>query len=100
MRTTLISQQQTKDTISVTVEGADGNYAGAVTERDTRIQLVVENPVRPKTVTLNGAVLQQAASLAEWETLESGWFYKAGNPLLVKTGRLGVTQQKLIEIKY
>lgn len=100
VRTTEITQQQDGKRINVTVEAAAGSFDGALTERDTHLQLLVEDPASPKEVNLNGAALQEATSQDDWEALESGWFYADNGLLLVKTGRLGVDLKKVIQISY
>jgi alpha-glucosidase len=99
-RTTRITQQQVGDTITVSVAAAQGTYVGALAERDTHLQVVTKEAKAPNRVTLNGQVLDQAATEAEFDAMKSGWYFAAPNLVLVKTGVIGVAIPKTIEIRY
>ena len=98
VRTTKISQQQEGDYVKLTVDAARGSYNGANQERNTWIELVINNEVRPKGITINGAPLVEAATEAEWVDLDSGWFLAGPNLVKIKTGKLGVDLMKVIEV--
>jgi len=100
VRTTQITQQQEGDRVTIKVESANGTYEGAALERDTHLQLLTQHQRKPREVTLNGVVLQAAGSREEWETLESGWYFDEAGLLLVKTGRLGVGLEKVVQVSY
>lgn len=100
VRTTGITQQQQGNSITVIVAAAQGTYDGALTERDTILQLVTRPGSEPQRVTLNGTTLPQASSAAEFEAMPGGWYAAASNLVLVKTGVLGVEVEKTIEISY
>lgn len=100
VRTTQITQQQEGDRVTIKVESANGTYEGAALERDTHLQLLTQHQRKPREVTLNGVVLQAAGSREEWETLESGWYSDETGLLLVKTGRLGVGLEKVVQVSY
>ncbi|MBN1813448.1 MAG: DUF5110 domain-containing protein, partial [Anaerolineae bacterium] len=97
VRTTVISQQQTVDGVTVIVGGASGAYAGASTARDNVVKLVVENPGKIIGVTLNGTELSRYNNQAELDAAASGWC-KPGNGLIVaKSGDMGVTSTKTFQ---
>ena len=98
VRTTKISQQQEGDYVKLTVDAARGSYTGANQERNTWIELVINNEVKPKGITINGAPLVEAATEAEWIDLDSGWFLAGPNLVKIKTGKLGVDLMKVIEV--
>lgn len=100
VRTTEITQQQNGNRVTVIVTAAQGTYDGALTERDTILQLTTREGGEPQRVTLNGMALEQALSEAEFEAMPDGWYYVAPNLVLVKTGLLGVEIQKSIEVHY
>jgi alpha-glucosidase len=100
VRTTEINQQQNGNRVTVIVAAAQGTYDGALTERDTILQLITREGGEPQRVTLNGMALEQALSEAEFEAMPDGWYYAAPTLVLVKTGLLGVEIQKSIEVHY
>ncbi len=100
VRTTLISQQQEKKRITVTIAAARGTFEGANTERDNILMLDVDDPGTPSRVTVNGKNLQQVQSQVELYEADSGWFMVSTHTLMVKTGVLDISQEKIIKIAY
>jgi alpha-glucosidase len=100
VRSTEITQQQQGSSITVHVAPAQGTYEGALVERDTHLQVVTRDGNAPNRVKLNGQVLDQAGTEAEFDAMKSGWYFAAPNLVLVKTGVIGVAIPKTIEIRY
>jgi alpha-glucosidase (family GH31 glycosyl hydrolase) len=100
VRTTVISQQQVRDRVSVRIGGASGSYRGAPTSRDNVVKFIVNDPKAITSVTLNGTSLPQHDTRAEFDAATSGW-YKAGNNLVVaKSGDMDVTSTKTFELHF
>jgi hypothetical protein len=100
VRTTVISQQQVRDRVSVRIGGASGSYRGAPTSRDNVVKFIVNDPEGITSVTLNGTSLPQYDTRAEFDAATSGW-YKAGNNLVVaKSGAMDVTSTKTFELHF
>jgi hypothetical protein len=94
VRTTLLSQQQAGDRVTVHVEGAQGTFAGALARRDNVVKLVVRDGVSVARVTLNGTLLDRYDTQAAFDAAPSGW-YDAGNYLVVaKSGEMDVSADK------
>ncbi len=93
IRTTMISQQQTGTSVTVTVSGASGTYSGALASRANVVELVVEN-TQAATVTLNGTTLTQHASKAAFDAANSGWYNAGGNLIVAKSASLSVGTTK------
>jgi alpha-glucosidase len=95
-RTTLLSQQQAGDRVTVTIEASSGTYEDSRDQRDHLVQLIVRQDV-VKSVTLNGTALPEWKTEAEFETASQGW-YSAGNHLiLAKSGVMDVKVKKTFE---
>lgn len=79
VRTTLISQAQVGAVVTVTIESAVGDYAGAPAVRDNVVRLFL-NQAQVSGVTLDGAELARHATRAAFDLAESGWYCEdAGN---------------------
>jgi len=100
VRTTLISQQQDGKVVTVGVDAAQGTFEGANRQRNTVVELVVDDSGKPVTVTLNGTPLVESGTEAEWQAMDSGWYVAAPNKVLVKTGQTDVEIEKVIEIGF
>lgn len=100
VRTTLISQQQDGKVVTVKVDAAEGTFEGANRQRNTVMELVVDDPGVPVMVTLNGAPLVESGTETEWQAMDSGWYFAAPNRVLVKTGLVDVETEKVIEIGF
>lgn len=98
-RTTRISQQQTNPTtVTVTVGAATnvngpGPYPGAVTSRQSVVELVIDTS-RATAVTLNGSPLPQHASRAAFDAAASGWVNADRNLVLAKSATMNVATAK------
>lgn len=95
-RTTLLSQAQVGQNVNVTVNGSRGTYPGAVDQRDTLVQLVVEN-ASASTVRMSGTTLPQHPTLDAFNRSDRGWFNAGGNRILAKSGVLPVTAAKIFQ---
>jgi hypothetical protein len=102
-RTTAISQQQTGNTVNVTIDPAlnlKGNqtanspYPGAVTSRANIVKLVVNN-AGASTVTLNGQALAKKNSKAEFDAASSAWYAAGDNLILAKSVTMDVGTAKV-----
>ncbi|HYF66171.1 MAG TPA: TIM-barrel domain-containing protein, partial [Herpetosiphonaceae bacterium] len=81
VRTTLLSQQQSGSTSTVTIGAASGTYAGAPAARGAVVELVADGRAA-SAVTLNGTPLTRHATKAAFDAAGSGW-YNAGSNLIV-----------------
>lgn len=93
IRTTLISQQQVNDDVTVTIAAASGTYSGAVSSRANVVKLVVNN-AEAASVTLNGSALAQHTTQSAFDVANSGWFNAGSNLIYAKSGDLSVTTAK------
>jgi alpha-glucosidase len=101
VRTTEISQYQVGNTITVIVAASVGQYAGAPTARDNVIELAVRGlpDPGPRSVTLNGAVVKQAASQSAFaDSSTSAWYAAEDGLLLLRSGRLGIEVPKTFRV--
>jgi len=92
-RSTLISQQKTGSTATVTIAAANGTYSGAPASRSNVVELVVEN-TQAAAVTLNGTALTQHANKATFDAASSGWYNAGGGLIVAKSAGLSVTTTK------
>ncbi|MEW9550216.1 TIM-barrel domain-containing protein [Nonomuraea sp. NPDC050783] len=89
VRTTRISQRRTGDTATVTVEPADGSYAGAPDSRQAVVELVTGT--QAAAVTLNGAALPRLPTRAAFDAAPSGWYNAGGDLVVAKSAGMPVT---------
>jgi alpha-glucosidase len=99
VRTTLISQQQNGDSVTVTIGGAVGTYSGAPTSRDNLIKLILQAPENIGAVLLNGEKLAQYSTQAEFEAAASGWYIAGSHLILAKSGRSDILADKTFEFQ-
>ncbi|MCK2216114.1 DUF5110 domain-containing protein [Actinomadura sp. ATCC 31491] len=83
VRTTRIGQQRTGDTATVTVDPAEGSYAGAPSARPVVVELVTDT--QAASVTLNGAALPRLPGRAAFDAAASGWYNAGGNLVVAKS---------------
>jgi alpha-glucosidase len=95
-RQTEISQIQFGDTINVTIGASKGTYTGAPLKRNSIIQLVSNGFGKPKSVKVNGIVLNEKPNQLTFDTSISGWFYAGSDYALAKTGSIAVSTEKKI----
>lgn len=95
-RTTQISQQPTTAATRVTIDVAQGSYAGAAAGRNNVVRLIVED-AEGRRVLLNGAVLPQRASKADFDANASGWYNEARNVIAAKSGVQNVRSKKVFD---
>jgi alpha-glucosidase len=100
VRTTLISQMMDGQNVTITIDPAQGNYAGASRVRMNIVDLIMNDPGSPASVTLNSTPLEAALTEEQWSDMESGWYLAAPNLLRIKTGALNVDALKIIEVSY
>lgn len=93
-RTTAISQQQTGNTVTVTIDKAAGSYPGAAMLRDNIVRLVVMG-AHATGVKLDGTPLPQQADAA---FTHAGWYNAGKNLLLIKSGPRDVASQKTFSV--
>jgi len=98
VRTTLISQQQEDNRVEVWVAAAEGSFDGAPIQRNTVVELVMDDPGKPDDVTLNDLSLPEADSEEVLETLDSGWYFITPNRVRVKTGVMNVDIEKVVQV--
>lgn len=75
VRTTLLGQQVSGSTATVTVAASSGAYTGAPSSRQNVVELVTDT--QASAVTLNGTALTKYADKAAFDAAGSGW-YNAG----------------------
>ncbi len=92
-RTTLLSQQQSGNSVTVTVAAAEGSYSGASTTRNNLVRLVV-NSKQAVAVSLNGSSLPQYSSYSRFLGASSGWFNTGDNLIIAKSGVRSVKVSK------
>ncbi|GAA2401987.1 hypothetical protein GCM10010404_69830 [Nonomuraea africana] len=92
VRTTLLSQQLSGSTATVTVAASGGTYTGAPASRANVVELVAET--QASAVTLNGSPLTQHATKAAFDAAASGWYNAGGNLIVAKSAALGVGTAK------
>ena len=97
-RTTLLSQSQVGQEINIIINGSTGTYAGAVDQRNTEVQLVVEN-ASATGVQLNGTPLPEHPTLEAFNQSDRGWFNAGGNRIFGKSGVFPVTVAKAFRFK-
>lgn len=97
LRTTAIAQEMTEGQVTVTIGAAAGSYAGAPAARDNIIELVTSST--PATVALNGSALPAHPTRAAFDSAPSGWLVDPGGLVLIKSGRLDVTQAKTFTVQ-
>jgi alpha-glucosidase (family GH31 glycosyl hydrolase) len=99
VRTTLLSQNQTGQSVTVTIGAALGNYTDAPVSRDNVVKLILEQADLVSQVQLNGAILMEYPNQPSWEAAASGW-YSAGQDLIVaKSGSMLVTEEIVFDFK-
>ncbi|NDL59962.1 TIM-barrel domain-containing protein [Phytoactinopolyspora mesophila] len=96
VRTTVLGQQVSGSTATVTIGAADGGYAGAPSARDNIVELVVED-TQASSVTLNGSLLTRHDNQADFDAAASGWFNAGGNLVVAKSGETSVASSKTFE---
>lgn len=100
VRTTLITQQKNGSRLLMKINASQGTYEGAFAERNNVIEVIMNNPGKPRIVTINEIQLDEADSETVWQTMDSGWYYAAPNVLMIKTGQINVEVEKLIEVEF
>ena len=96
--TTLISQQQTNDTVSVVIDKVSGSYDEAPDRRNNVLRLVVED-AQATSVRLNGLPLPKRDSAARFDATEKGWYNAGSNFILVKSGSRKLSSKKVFTVK-
>ncbi|MFG1958211.1 TIM-barrel domain-containing protein [Nonomuraea sp. NPDC049028] len=92
VRTTLLSQQLSGSTATVTVAASSGTYTGAPASRTNVVELVSDT--QASAVTLNGTTLTQHATKAAFDAATSGWYNAGGNLIVAKSASTSVTTAK------
>ncbi|MGF1641591.1 MAG: TIM-barrel domain-containing protein [Rhodospirillales bacterium] len=98
-RTTRIGQQRTAaDRVTVTIAGAvdaggSGAYAGAPSQRQNVVELVVDD-AEATTVSLDNVALVPHATRADFEAASSGWVNAGRNLILAKSAARPVADAK------
>jgi alpha-glucosidase len=96
VRTTIIAQQRSRNTVSIDIEPAAGTYDGAPVSRNNVVEVVVRNAAADG-VCLNGAALPNQPTQAAFDVAESGW-HAADGLIAAKSGRLDAVQRKVFEV--
>ncbi|MEJ2711029.1 MAG: glycoside hydrolase family 31 protein, partial [Anaerolineales bacterium] len=100
VRTTEITQQQTGQSVTVTIAGASGTYAGAIDSRDNHLKLFTNHMGAAEIVTLNGETLPQAADAEEFESLPEGWLEAGQGMVWIKSGPMDVSTAKTFSVQF
>jgi len=100
VRTTEIAQRCDGDIVRVTIEPAQGSYAGAPAHRDNVVELVVRGVEESKldAITLNGAPLRRAASQSDFDDAAAGWLLTDDHILLLRSGAMPVAARKVFAL--
>jgi alpha-glucosidase (family GH31 glycosyl hydrolase) len=94
-RTTLLSQQRTGGTASVTIAASSGTYAGAPSSRANVVELVTDT--QASAVSLGGAPLTQHPTKAAFDAASSGWYNAGGNLMVAKSAAVAVSSAKTFQ---
>ncbi len=94
---TTIFQQATDNTVTVVIEGAIFNFAGAPAGRNNVVRMIVDG-ARAGGVSLNGTALPRRMSDAEFEGAASGWHNPGRNLIVAKSGPMSVADRKTFKI--
>jgi alpha-glucosidase (family GH31 glycosyl hydrolase) len=100
VRTTEITQQQSGQSLTVTIAGASGTYAGAIDNRDNHLKLFTNQLGAAESVTLNGEALPQAADAEEFESLPEGWLEAGQGLVWIKSGSMDVSTAKTFSVQF
>jgi alpha-glucosidase (family GH31 glycosyl hydrolase) len=101
-RATAISQNQTGNTVKVTIDPAVNQkgaatvttpYPGAVMNRANIVKLVVKN-ASATAVTLNGIPLPKQSSQGTFDAASNGWYDAGDNLVLAKSDKMAVSASK------
>lgn len=101
-RTTTISQNQSGNTVNVTIDAAVNlkgtetagvPYLGAVTNRANIVKLVVQD-ANANTVALNGNPLPKRLSNIDFDGASSGWYDTGENLVLAKSDKMNIGTTK------
>jgi alpha-glucosidase len=90
-----MTQAWEANTITVTLAAAQGTYAGAPTQRDNVIRLVIPEQTIVS-VTLAGEALPQLLDQAAFAAAERGWLDAGQGMILAKSGTLDVSAAKIL----
>jgi len=96
-RSVLLTQQVTGETIQVTINAAQGDYAG-VSERNNEVRLIVRDKTA-SAVFVNGETLA-AISRDEFyaQSDRQGWYQESTNELRIRTGIVVVNETQAITV--
>jgi hypothetical protein len=102
VRETRISQQQSGDRVTIDIDPAQGDYAGAPIERDNQIALVASlngQSASATSVQLDGEALPEQTDAAAFAAAERGWRNElTTRTIQLKSGSLPVAQAKAFEV--
>ena len=101
VRTTLITQQRSGDSIRIGIEAAAGGYAGAPDARDNVVELVARGVAGDEVVAVrvDGTSVARATTRSDFDAATSGAWFAAGDGLvLVRSGRAAVSERKEVEV--
>jgi alpha-glucosidase len=102
VRETRISQRQTDEQVTVTIDPAEGDYADAPTARDNRIVLVASlngRPASAESVRLDDEELPEQPDAVAFAAADAGWYNDpATRSIRMKSGSRPVTQAKAFEV--
>ena len=96
VRRTVIAQQRSGNTVTVSIEPASGTYDGAPARRNNLVQIVARNAIATG-LSVNGAGLTPRPTQAAFDAAESGW-YAADGLIAAKSGPLDVRQRKVFTV--
>lgn len=93
-RTTVISQQQTGNMVTVAIGKAAGSYPGAASQRNNLVRLIVRD-AHAIDVKLNGKALPQQSHAS---FTSAGWYNAGKNLVLVRSGQRDIAEDKTFTI--
>lgn len=94
IRTTLIRQDVTPDSIVVTIEASKGRYQNAPAGRPFEVRLILGATHPIKKVTLNGAALASKDTGVE-DDAAPGWWQLDVNTVVARSASIGVNEAKV-----
>ncbi|TCO56054.1 TIM-barrel domain-containing protein [Actinocrispum wychmicini] len=94
-RTTLLSQQRSGSTATVTVAASSGTYPGAPASRSNVVELATDT--QASAVTLGGVALTQYPTKAAFDAAGSGWYNAGGNLVVAKSAAVAGSSAKTFQ---
>jgi alpha-glucosidase (family GH31 glycosyl hydrolase) len=98
VRTTVISQEQKGDSVTVKIAAAAGKYAGAPERRDNVVKLVTSGgPAGSvvRAVLVNGSPLPRMMNRESFDVIASAWYDAGGGLVVARSGEMDIGKEKV-----